>query len=548
MTWWLSIFDRFFRKVPCEIGQLAPPWKNRPSIFSTIRDCQQGLNDPAGCPLPDDVDQGVELIQADAGGHERTFVRHGVYGDDRLLAKKVVRAISRLFRRPTDERFKLLYDELSSSAALSYVDALLELIIDDKQFHSENLHDLAKRLAVDAPDREVVKVAIAILGLFANEDDASIFMTLGRHEEFTLYAAVAIANAVRDSDEALWELAQEVHGWGRIHLVERMAGTDNIRIRQWMLREGYKNNIMREYSAYTCATSGDLLSDLRRPSVEQDLLVGAGDLLVALINGRNGPAFGILDFQDGAECLENYLRHLEVAPRSLREFLNAKTIFEFLKSANTDWEVLRDQGWTSYLHFHLLKSTEGYLREPVWRSMIEDGLRSAVDEDFLMAAKAALYFCIDTWPEYFNRLEKGKDYWLEVLQTKDLERLSRVVALARAQLPLTDLSSGPSLKVAPELLVEEHRQLCTIVQELGRFAGTGTALVLAALKSPVVRNRCTSLKTLADWGRGSWNSEIISGLTQAIENEPDGDLRRAMKRVLVGKPLRGSNWKGKQPA
>lgn len=537
MTWWSSIFERFFQKVPWDIDKLAQPWGTRQSIFSAIRAHEMNPGSPGNCVLPDDTPNNANSLSWVAGGIDGSMGHNGVYGEDTLTAKKIVKAISRFFRKPTDERFEELYDKLTSQAALSYVDSLLEFLIDDEQFHSDKLRDLAKKLATCSPDREVVKVAIAVLGLFADEEDAPIFKTLGRHEEFTLYAAVAIANAVRDADAVLWELAQVVHGWGRIHLVERMAGTDNFRIRQWMLREGYQNTIMVEYLAFTCASTGDLLTDLRRPEVDAELLWGAGDLLLALTNGRDGPSFGIFDFEDGAACFENYLRHLIDSPRTLREFLIIQTLHSFLKAEDINWENYHEYGWTSYVRFHLIKSFEEYLADSQWKELVVAGLQSDTRKQFIVAAKSAQYLDIDIWSEYFFRLENGEDYWAEAMETDDVERLSQVIALARAVMPLDDLSSGPELQISPTGLSHEHRQLDIIVAGLKRAPGMGASLILACMCSPIIQNRLTAIKTLAHWGPTFWTSELVEGLNEAIELEPDVDLRRDMKRVLMGKAL-----------
>lgn len=33
-----------------------------------------------------------------------------------------------------------------------------------------------------------------------------------------------------------------MNGWGRIHVVERLAQTENAEIKHWLLREGYRNS------------------------------------------------------------------------------------------------------------------------------------------------------------------------------------------------------------------------------------------------------------------------------------------------------------------
>ena len=63
--------------------------------------------------------------------------------------------------------------------------------------------------------RDEVKYAMALMSGFRRPEDADLFRVVGRHEEFTLYAAVALAPV---SDDPLGEwlaLLPHVDGWGR---------------------------------------------------------------------------------------------------------------------------------------------------------------------------------------------------------------------------------------------------------------------------------------------------------------------------------------------
>ena len=111
----------------------------------------------------------------------------------------------------------------------------------------------SRSLATESPDREPVKFGIALLGLFGQQNDEELLQTLGLHDEFSYSCAVALANSAQDRDGALWALAQHTHGWGRIHVVERLADTTNAEIKDWLIRDGFRNSIMYEYLACICA-------------------------------------------------------------------------------------------------------------------------------------------------------------------------------------------------------------------------------------------------------------------------------------------------------
>ena len=65
------------------------------------------------------------------------------------------------------------------------------------------LHELARRLATESPDRGPVKFGIAMLGSMGDERDLDIVRTLALHDEFGLYAAEAIAEIAPDRQQAL---------------------------------------------------------------------------------------------------------------------------------------------------------------------------------------------------------------------------------------------------------------------------------------------------------------------------------------------------------
>ncbi len=69
------------------------------------------------------------------------------------------------------------------------------------------------------------------------------------------------------------------------------------------------------------------------------------------------------------------------------------------------------------------------------------------------------------------------------------------------------------------------------------FPGKGVDFVIAALKSPPVRNRNMAVKTLAEWNRENWPVGIAGELQSALAREPDSEVAETMERVLKGQPF-----------
>ena len=138
--------------------------------------------------------------------------------------------------------------------------------------------------------------------------DRPTLEALGAHEEFTLFVAVALAN-LHAGEHALWELAKRVDGWGRIQLVYRMTETKDPEIRAWMLRDGFRNSVMDEYLAYTCAVAGGLLEALAPDHIDDALFDGASDIIAAL--ARGGPAEDLFALPDREATVARWLDHVE---------------------------------------------------------------------------------------------------------------------------------------------------------------------------------------------------------------------------------------------
>lgn len=515
------------------LASRTPPWGSKPSIYAHIsghiRPDAKGLNED-GARLPDENPD--DQIKFAPGLMDGVFGGSGADANEKVT--RLHRAITNELENVTDASLKQLYDELLDGRALEYVDPLLEVLANDRRIDRERLHALAGWLAREAPDRDPVKVALAIIGLLADEADRDLLLTLGRHDEFTLYAAVALLR-LRDGERNLFELAQHVDGWGRIETVQRLADTTDPQIKAWMLREGYKNSIMYEYLAYTCAVTGGLRTELSKDSIDPELLHAAGDLIQALIEG--GPAEDMNDYADGARVAELYLQQLGPNPQELQQLLVVDTLLRFLDEKN-DWTARAAQGWTTELRAKLREQCMKVKSLDHWPALIRDALESKERVVFHEADRAARLLGIDTWDEHFVRLQAGDDYgWYFVMQTDDPARIDRVIALAEERIPLQEVATGPGKELGLGPTWAHHRHLDFVLGGLPRFPGKGWPLLRAGIRSPVIRNRHMALRAFSRWGNDRWPPEARDLLTTALEEEPDDNVRSALQTVLAGNEI-----------
>lgn len=489
-----------------DFSALAKPWEpEREAIHSFIKrhlSEETGKLSEDGYALPDEnriyKEGGIRWV---AGGLDGAFGHHGGAGQAEESAKKLLGALQRFLDEPDAEALADFYTLLISEGTLNLIDPFLEAVADADLIEDPSLYAVAKWLLKNAPDREAIKSAIAILGVCATNDDSELFVEIGKHEEFTLYASVALLHSSTNPEEALFELAKAVDGWGRIHCVERLQGTENIEIKDWMLRSGFRNSIMYEYTAHPCAVGGDLLAALSVNEPDDEILEAACEILASMTE----PGPNIEDYEDGPQATLALLEHLERRQISLSQLGCVNAIKAFVleippgHESEPAWNVVRDR---------VLAICERIRTRPDWTERIKEGLLSDVDHDFWAAARAADVIGLDTWDFYFERVQQGKDGWYYLMQTQDETRVERAVSLAEELLPLNEIATWP---------------------------GYGLKLVRAGLNSPVTRNRNLALKVLQNWGKEKWQASTESELESLLQIEPNEMTRGLIADVLAGK-------------
>lgn len=520
-------------------GKLPKMWEaDRISIYDFLntRSAAESFQD---LPLPDEEKIiAVGGMQWVPGGLDGAFGHHGGSGGSN--AEDVFSALQRACKSLTANNLQSLYSSVMKVNALENADNLVSTLSESSSINTDTLFRIALWLATQSPDREPVKFGIVLLGIFeVPSPPLDVLMTLGRHDEFSLYAAIALRRAVPESqrDLVLFQLAQQVSGWGRVQIVERLAETSDPDIKAWMLREGYKNGVMYEYLAYTCAVNGDLLPALRQEAFDDALLKGAGDILQALING--GPAEGILDYADAPEVTRLFVERMEHHPSlNLDDFLALNSIKFFVDDDEHDGEEIEPLGWVLPLRQEISNVIARIQARPDWAVLVEQGLEASDGVTFSTAAQAAQYVGIDPWESRFKRQKAIRDSseWFFLMRSNDASRISRAVELAELQLDIEKIASGPGLELGLGPDFTQHGALDFVLQELDRFPKIGEKLVRAGLQSPVVRNRNFALKALSAWGHENWSPDLVQILNTSVSREPDDGVRERMQNVLSRKP------------
>lgn len=520
------------------VFRLFPAAKDGPSIYAFIAsnlDDDGRLTD-AYLTLPDEEPPSKNQIRFASGALDG-ITRGG--GVDTEAANRVARLVADTAASPTKKNLRRLYAVLRDEDALSYVDPMLEDLT-RQQPDSDAIHKLAVWLTTTAADRGPVKIGLALLGCIGIGDDADVVRVLGTHDEFTLYAAVAISNGSVTPEADLWEMAKRVDGWGRIHCVERLADTDDDQIRDWILRTGFRNAVMDEYLAYIAATTGGLLAALTTDTVDRELLTAAGRIITALIEG--GPAEDISDYDDAPIAITAYLDHMVARAETLDDFHAIARIETYLIARietylqPKDHQQLEPTTWTQPQVASALKTAGAILDRDAWPDLIERGLRSEDHHTAWLANDAARRSGIDTYSIHVTKIlaDPIDGPWFAAWQAarKSHERASELVAIARDTFTETLVATGPddALGLGPEHAL--HRALDWTLQELPAHPGLGRELILIALRSPVTRNRNMAIRSLETWPRHEWPTGAPEALQTVASTDPYEPLRLSARTLL----------------
>jgi hypothetical protein len=517
----VSILKFFSRRWSLE--GVPRPWAERESIHGFLLkhlERSTGRLDPKARVLPDEKPAVKGAISWMNGAMDGVFGHHMAAGDS-SGASSIANAILAVLQGSTRESLAALHAAVGATQIVGHIDRVLELVIAQRPA-ADRLHALALLLCTEAPERELVKLGISLLGLFRGEEDVDLLTELGVSEELTLFSVVALKSKLGpNAERAIFDLARRTEGWGRISAVERLAETADPEIRAWMLREGFRNSVMDEYLAHVCATAGRLADALRGPVVDDELLDGASEILAAM--ARDGPAPGLADYREAPDALAAWIGHLESRPLTITRVAALDDVASFLRTRPSDVELCS--------RLDKRRNSDEAL------AVIHRDLSAEDSAIFGLAETAARRREFSTWEILVERIPKlppdRAAYLLqELFAQADAVRVAAALDLARTKIDLDSVASGPA-----EDLVggPSESNLYPVLQALPRFPGQGVDLIRASLKSRVIGVRNGAINVLFEWPRQTWTPLLEQAVATALKAEPDASVRERLANLKDAK-------------
>lgn len=511
------------------------PWEGKQSIYQFIL---ERLNNEGKIPASPDYDNLPDDNAFFDGKPLRWVAGAEILGlgssprSASAQVQKIIRMIRKQTEKPTSKNRRNLYLALVNEAIYSYIDDLLAALSHEPNLRIPELIKEAKWLVKNAAHREPVKFGIAIIGVLGVREELSTIIMLGKHEEFALYAVVALNNMSDDRNPCLCELAKSLHGWGKISVVSKLEPTTD-EIKQWLLRHGCSNAIMENELAYICATKGDMHIVLEASDIDVELYKGTGVIITALISG--GPAEGIDDYEFAATVIQHYIRHSKIHAMDLQDFLSVADILSYLNEED-EWPGRYEKGWNVSSKETSRKDCLEIIQLYRWPHLVHSSIMSENSVEEYCAIRSAQELGIDIWKPLFNKLqlnplEQGLYYHL--MQMANKERVEELVEFAEKNLPLQEITSKPFSSDGFGPGYEVYSCLDFILQDLRQYEGLGSSIVITGLRSPVTRNRNIALQVLDAWSRDKWPDEAESFLKVMSKSDPYPDARKTATELLL---------------
>lgn len=407
----------------------------------------------------------------------------------------------------TEKAEQLMSGLLEKLVPIRAIDLIQEYIIDNAASLDPNTVYAFAVGRLHSSDINMIKLGLIITEIFTEHDEAvkEIIRTLGLSDEFTIFSVFNMMTW-ENADREIFELAKKVHGWGRIHAVKRLA-PETKEIRDWLLEEGVKNDVVPAYSALDVYSKLDIPSMLKE-DITDDKLTQIAYLLEAMFD--EGPVRGIsaLEEEAAASMISGFIS-LAAQRRSSPE------ICELILTISEDERFCSfTEKCREYLHCEKC-------REVIGRELENGrGIRLAKAVGIPYKEKIFEHLKSDFNSGCFN---------CSALVDDD-EYREMVVDVFRTSLPLKSMTNAEHFDN-----YADSNKLACLIQSLREYPLCGTDLVAAAAKIPTVQCRAQALSTIKQWCdiRGCSLQELSGELYRAVEVLKNTDDNEKIKKMIT---------------
>lgn len=516
------LINHIFRKKKSKItNQNSDTGKE--AIYSRIgRAFQEDHTLPADFKLEEINTQ--ETIRFAPGALEGIFGHHtsGNSGNNEELYDFLVKRIKQL---P-----KLVINELEKSGLLSnemvISDGIIKQIYDNKEgIPADSLLNLACFFITDGTEEYTVKLGLKLLCLFNIDDNTelkNILLDLAVWEGFTEYVILNMSDWT-DKNNAYFQLAKRLNGWGKIDAVERLE-PETEEMKEWILCEGCRNSIMYSYLALICAEKCDLYHVLKIRKLNEREFSGTKDIIEGLLD--EGPCDGISVIENANELLFMFVTQYEEIRLNIEDITLLDSILDYVNTYAGE-----DKIWIKKME----ESIERYFSRTDFKLSI---LNSLHEKKQWYAVNVARKHNINIAAEYLEQLKNNFEanvnyisYLFEVNQ-----HVEEAVKVCEDNLVYEKVAKGMGKLLG--LGKAEHWNVDMVVQNLGNYPCLGELLIKASIHSPITRYRNMAAMALEGWKQKlnqplcDISNELYHDIVEVSAIEVDEQLKERWKLLL----------------
>ena len=471
--------------------------------------------------LPDEEDDDCPVKFA-AGARDGMCIYHiqpyQMTEDDYKLLERSIAAVSNGDFEQTDS----LWAELGRTArAIQVVDEFQQYIRD----HADEI-DVATAypcifdIVCRSSNKESIKFALTIMELLDTEHDfiKKVVRNIALSDEFTIFA-VWIMRGWENGNDELLELAKKVKGWGRIHIVD-LIDPDTDEIREWLLTEGTKNDVVYGYSALTCWEKSGAEEKIRGELTYKEYQ-GVLTLIEALL--EEGPVPGISKIDNADQKVSSVLSRWEKYDLTADDYQNISCIRTSIDS---------DENYPlSARECDTILSSDKCINTV--NEAVKQGKAIRLAKDLGLEYKDKLMSSLEN---DFDSYKSMCDCLME-----DERYLERVIDVFRKNIPFEKMTGDPEADVEYEDIYNYSLPYRFFIQNLSDHPLKGTDLVINGLKCKDSACRISALMTIQDWVTSSGtlltglSSELYSAVSEMVTAEPNAQAAEMIAELMSGK-------------
>lgn len=315
------------------------PWEQKDSIVLFIEEqlAEHGsLVNPA---LPDivylaDKDLGRIPGYTDQVQHEDPLP---------FFVKGLIKQLKKLLDQPTIKQRRIIYEKVNDEYISSYGAELL-YYLQEEPLNKQRLEEEMLWFLDKAAHREVVKFALVVLSLTDVTAHREKLMTIAKHEEFTMFALIALNQLKDDIHSILWELANELNGWGKVAVMHSMDAI-TLEEKSWFLEQRFNEAEMNEAVALLVAETAELDVLLSNTKIDNETFSHINNVIYSLLQRDVYNNRIIDDYSYAPIVLKRYLVLCKQYSETENLQKTIEAIKEFVNEEDVDWDVRYENGW-----------------------------------------------------------------------------------------------------------------------------------------------------------------------------------------------------------